>query len=541
MGDARTECGEPDTETGDNMIHTQTIRRRMRTQSMQRMWLLGAILVLATLISAGTVYIQRTPSLSSRAMFAAAESTFLASELAEVTAPPHSGLNAKSVPVLTYHRIVSDTDDINNVTKSLFKDQMIALKRGGWQTVTLQEFEEYIEGKRTLPDKSFVLTFDDGARDSFYPVDSLLKGLGFHAVNFIIVESSKIPRTSYYLNPREIERMLGTGRWSIGSHSYDGHRGFPVNAQGNTGIFFADRLWITAENRLETDEEFKRRVNSDLVRAKSELESTYDVPIRSFAFPLGNETGINGANNFAEGSLLTELEARTIYDFGYLQLNNQRFTGNVPRIGDMERPILTDDFLIYRVHVDHDWDGKRVLEILENSREKSIPFEDDFSTNKGWIPSWGSMEIGRNNLQLTSNPDTTSASVFLDGTALWDSYSFDAAVNWQSGHVLILGDVVHAGNYRACVYSPGVVRIQQTIDGITSTLKEKSVPEIAYGESVSVGMRTRGAVTECAWNFASVAEDYSRGFTGGIGLQVWNETPGAAQLTVSSIIVRPNE
>ena len=116
---------------------------------------------------------------------------------------------------------------------------MKTLKRAGWETVTLAEFESFMRGEQTLPEKSFLLTFDDGAKDSFYPVDPILAALDYEAVNFIIVESSEIPRTVYYLNPKEIARMIRSGRWAIGSHSFDGHRPYPVDASGTTGIFFS--------------------------------------------------------------------------------------------------------------------------------------------------------------------------------------------------------------------------------------------------------------------------------------------------------------
>lgn len=519
-----------------NHVHA----RLPRSQTSHRISLLFTIAILAVLISAGTVYIQRTPALSTRAMFASAQEALLSYQLAGIKPAPASGKNAVSVPVLTYHRIVSDSSDINNVNASNFKDQMLSLKKAGWETVTLQEFEEFIEGKRTLPERSFLLTFDDGAKDSFYPVDPILSALGYEAVNFIIVESSEIPHTTYYLTPREIDRMLATGRWTIGSHSNDGHHPYPVDGSGKTGIFFADRLWIPEAKRVETDAEFTTRVSDDLRTSKNALENRYKLPIRSFAFPLGNETGLNGANNFPEGSAITEAEARKIYQFGHLQLDNQRFQTNFPRthVG-VQTP--ADDFRVFRVHVDYDWDGARVLSILENTLLKPIPYEDDFSENHGWLPSWGAVEIGRNNLQLAAASDSTSASAFLDGTALWNNYSYDATVNWQSGHVLVLGDVIYAGTYRACVFSPGTVRIQETVNGTTRTIKEVQNPAIAYGDSVSVGIRSRGAVTECAWDFASIVEEYSRKWTGGIGIQVWNESSGSARLTVSSVIVRADE
>jgi len=250
-----------------------------------------------------------------------------------------SNAPAQAIPVLTYHRIVNDGNDTSNVTVALFRDQMRKLKDAGWNTVTLKEFESYMRGERSLPEKSFLLTFDDGAKESFYPVDPILQSLGYNAVIFVIVQSSNTPKSTYYLSPQELTQMLRTGRWEIGSHSYDGHHPYLTNT-GDNGIFFADKLWLTDQNRLETDQEFTDRVRADLTRAKSELNSTYGGPIDTFAFPLGNETGIAGAGNFPEGAAITTEVAKSIYKFGFLQGDYQEYTPNFPVASTSEQSMI---------------------------------------------------------------------------------------------------------------------------------------------------------------------------------------------------------
>ncbi|MBI5456342.1 polysaccharide deacetylase family protein [Candidatus Kaiserbacteria bacterium] len=444
---------------------------------------------------------------------------------------------ARTIPVLTYHRVVSDSNDLNNVTISNFRDQMRALKKAGWSTVTLSEFEEFMQGERELPQKSFLLTFDDGAKESFYPVDPILRALGFNASIFIIVRSSETPESTYYLSPEEIKQLLSSGRWSIGSHSYDGHQPNPAE-NGGEGVFFADKMWLEAAGRLETDAEFRTRVRGDLARAKSALETRYSVPIYSLAFPLGNETGIEGAANFPEGSEITEDEARGIYEFGFIQTENQTYTANFPRSSESSAH-LANDFLVRRIHVDHDWDGERLLTIMENSLPKQLPFEDDFREQKGWLLSWGTLESGRNNFVLTASNDRTSASAFLDGSALWDDYSFDVAANWQGGHAFLLADVVDSRTYDACAFSPGSVRVQRTVHGVTTTLAEKKDERIQYGENARLGIRAHGSVIECTWGFQSIVEMYDRNTTGGVGIQIWDPELGKARVQVSSVIARP--
>lgn len=510
----------------------------LATQTKQRILLIATVVFLGAIITAGSMYVQRTPSLSFRWMYSVLQRPFLAYQFAGLAeAAPRSEKPARAIPSLTYHRVVLDSNDTNNITASRFKDQMSTLKAAGWETVSLEEFESYMRGKRELPEKSFLLTFDDGTRESFYPVDPILDALDYEAVNFIIVESSEIKKTIHYLNPREVNLMLSTGRWSIGSHSFDGHRPYRVDLDGNTGIFFADRIWNNSANRLETPDEFRARVHEDLTKAKSELERIYDRPIVSFAFPLGNETGIHGTNNFPEGAATTEEIARGIYEFGFVQTNGQQFTANIPR-ANASSTAISDSFLMYRVHVDYDWDGRRVLQELENSLPKDLPLEDDFSTDKGWIVAWGDLQLGRNNFVLSAGPENTSASALLDGSQLWSDYSFDVTMDWQRGHALVLGDVVDSATYHACIFSPGEVRIQETQNGESKTLIQVKDPRVKYG-GITAGIRAHGSVIECTWEFASIAEIYSRDFSGGVGVQTWDENKGQARIQVSSVIARP--
>ena len=455
--------------------------------------------------------------------------------------------HARGIPVLTYHRIVQNPNDTENVPLATFRDQMSTLKKAGWQAVSLEDFEAYIEGKKELPARSFLMTFDDGAKESFYPADPILQAFDYHAAIYVIAASSQIPESTYYLSPQELQWILKTGRWSIGSHSNDGHRPYAVDTEGTKGVFFADRIWMKDEGRLETPDDFTARVHADLTKAKETLESTYKVPVDTFAFPLGNETGQEGANNFPQGASITEAQAHSIYRFGLLQTNNQQFTVNFPTtnmasstdISSATRNMLATNFLVRRIHVDHDWDGARLLSILENGLMKNLPFEDDFSTNTGWITAWGSLDIGRNNFTLKAADSLGGASTFLNGSELWDNYAFDATANWQEGSLFVLGDVIHSKTYDACVFSPGQVHMISVTNGQTKTLGSKTNPSIAYGSAVRAGIRVHGSVIECTWNYSSISESFERTHSGGAGLQIWSEVPGIAQLQVTSVIARP--
>ena len=92
---------------------------------------------------------------------------------------------------MVYHHIVPEKNgrwENNSAAISLhdFKEQMLYLKDNGYNTVTLQQMNDYIAGKGVLPDKPVLITFDDGYESNYVYALPILKDQGMHAVIFVI-------------------------------------------------------------------------------------------------------------------------------------------------------------------------------------------------------------------------------------------------------------------------------------------------------------------------------------------------------------------
>jgi peptidoglycan/xylan/chitin deacetylase (PgdA/CDA1 family) len=94
-------------------------------------------------------------------------------------------MNARAVPVLMYHH-VSPVPGTVTVSPENFADQMQALAREGYTTPTADEFADYLAGKIELPDKSVLITFDDGYLDNYVHAFPVLQRLGLRAVVFLV-------------------------------------------------------------------------------------------------------------------------------------------------------------------------------------------------------------------------------------------------------------------------------------------------------------------------------------------------------------------
>src|SRR5512145_2060427 len=89
------------------------------------------------------------------------------------------------VPVLVYHNIGPEDRGRLTIAVRKFEAQMRALHAEGFQTVSLGDFLEYSAGRRQLPRRSVLLTFDDGYRSFAQYARPILKDLGFTATLFV--------------------------------------------------------------------------------------------------------------------------------------------------------------------------------------------------------------------------------------------------------------------------------------------------------------------------------------------------------------------
>ncbi|MBE6055951.1 MAG: polysaccharide deacetylase family protein, partial [Clostridium sp.] len=70
--------------------------------------------------------------------------------------------NNKSIPVLMYHSIDYEKGNELRLPKEQFKEQMKYLKDNGYTTLTLKELHNFLDKNNPIPEKSIVITLDDG-------------------------------------------------------------------------------------------------------------------------------------------------------------------------------------------------------------------------------------------------------------------------------------------------------------------------------------------------------------------------------------------
>lgn len=440
---------------------------------------------------------------------------------------------ADSIPVLLYHGIIENPDGSNILLKD-FKDQMFALKKAGWQTISIEDFYAFMRGEKQVPDKSFLLTFDDGRKDSYYPVDPILKVLDYNAVTFIITKYSvgDGSGSNYYLSKNELKRMIKSGRWEIEAHTREGHDIYKISQNGERGHYYTNKLWLDNENRLETEEEFMGRIKSDFISAKSDVERELGVKVMSFAFPFG-DFGQNSVN-FPEAKPIVLDFVKSVYPMSFYQVwPGKGFSFNYPN----------EDMLIKRIDVKADWSAEALLTLLDAGKEKSLSYSDNFERYNGWIKSWGNLTFENNSMVLSATDLNNSGFVFLDGSRLWKNYSFSAKIDWLKGrNVSLLVRYKDNENYAVCNFSDGEVRIEQRLNNKNRVMVEVK-QDFNFNESkndLNLKIKVNKDKIECFLNDEIVAYAYYLSpvlSNGGIGFKTWDPQTNNSELIIKEISV----
>lgn len=454
-----------------------------------------------------------------------------------------SDSRAYAIPVLNYHGILRSWDGSeSNMSQARFEEHLFALKENGYHPVTLSDLYRFLRGEKTLSDRSVVITFDDGRRDTLYGAGPILQAINFKAAMFIVTKvSSGDSGGSYYMSEEEIQKAAESGAWEFGAHAHEGHAdSFPLDSAGGKGNFYSNKLWIAAENRLETDREYIDRTASDLIRAKQLLEQILDQPVHYFAFPFGEFGQVE--SNAPDLMPRMIAIAHSMYDL----LFYQHAPGVYFRQAYADPGTEDTSFLVRRISVRGDWTADRLLSVLEASNAKPLPYLDTLKTDRGWLSSWGTYRIlPEGGLALVAAPNAAGASAILDGTGHWQNYTITARVEspTQTGAFVWVRFKDDANN-AACNFGEAFAHVEQTVNGEHRVINGIRGSDFIPTGPFTIEARVEGRHVTCLIDGSVVAESEFLDPTltrGGIGFKKWNATIGESSLTIRQIEVNAFE
>jgi hypothetical protein len=338
----------------------------------------------------------------------------------------------------------------------------------------------------------------------------------------------------FHLTKNELKRMLKSGRWDIEAHTKEGHGFIKVDEKGKVGHFMDNKLWLENEKRLETDKEFKDRIYKDIIGVKNDIERELKISPIAFAYPFG-DFGQDSAN-FPEVKNIILDAVKSVYPMSFYQI----WASGNPKVNYPQ--LESDHIFVKRINVEPQWSAEDLLTVLENSREKEIPYYDDFKKDNGWIRDWGQVNFSDDSIIIGAHASTTGSAVFLDGTYLWQNYILKADVYPVKGQTFSLMARYKDGkNYTMCSFSDTSLKIEQVLDEERKTLSEIKDNFKFIGRNRKVGIGVYDNTVNCYLDDKIAIKGYNLDKSldrGGIGFKTWDPEVNNSELVVQNIYVK---
>ena len=269
-------------------IHKTRTKQNMPQKKSHENVLAGMIVLITLILFAGN----------------SSESTVKNSPITSPVFPPEKSIekieNIKKYekiisPILMYHYIrdyKNKKDPIGiglSIAPEVFEQQLQIIQDEGFRAITLNDLKMAWAGKKSLPEKKIILTFDDGYEDFYTAAFPLLKKYNMRATVYMI--ANKIDKPGY-LSSQQLKELDWSGLVTIASHGLN-HVNF----------------YTLPREKLE----------GEMQESKKILENLLEHKIKHFAYPVGAY----------DKRIKTEAEkagyaTATLTDYGYIHEEKNR-------------------------------------------------------------------------------------------------------------------------------------------------------------------------------------------------------------------------
>ena len=120
------------------------------------------------------------------------------------------------VPILMYHYVSEPPEDADEYRQDLsvpperFRQQMEYLASNGFKSISFKDLSLAVTGKKALPEKPVILTFDDGYEDNYRNAYPIMQAFGFTGT-FFVVTGFIDNQTPGYMTWPMVEEMAAAG------------------------------------------------------------------------------------------------------------------------------------------------------------------------------------------------------------------------------------------------------------------------------------------------------------------------------------------
>jgi peptidoglycan/xylan/chitin deacetylase (PgdA/CDA1 family) len=208
--------------------------------------------------------------------------------------------NNRSIPILMYHSIEYEKGNELRLPVEKFREQMKYLKDKNYTTLNLDELYNFLVNNKAIPEKSVVITFDDGYEDNYKNAYPILKEFGFNACIFVI--TSTIDNDKSYLTSNQLRQMDANGI-EIESHTLNHN----------------DLSKLSYKDQIDT-----------LEKSKEYIERTLNKKVKYIGYPFGkwNEDTIKATKKLGYSMAFTTIGGWAQKEEGIYTLNRVYISSN---------------------------------------------------------------------------------------------------------------------------------------------------------------------------------------------------------------------
>jgi len=200
----------------------------------------------------------------------AAADEALPPELPSAAAVQDSALadDGARVSVLGYHDLSEkETETAMRMHSSKFKKQMTAVRQLGVTVISLEDFLAWKRGAKSIPEKSILLTFDDGWKSVYTDALPILKEFGYPFTLYLY--KNYIDGGKKALTTAMITELLQNGA-SLGSHSVS--HPYPATVKAY---------------RKKGEHDFDAFLRKEMGESKRFIETKFASTVTTYAYPGG--------------------------------------------------------------------------------------------------------------------------------------------------------------------------------------------------------------------------------------------------------------
>jgi peptidoglycan/xylan/chitin deacetylase (PgdA/CDA1 family) len=173
---------------------------------------------------------------------------------------------AQSAVILLYHHVAEDTPPSTSISPADFTAHLSYLRDNGYNVIALDQMIDGLRRGEDLPEKSVVITFDDGYSSIYSTAFPLLQSFDYPFTLFLSTEPIDNMQQNY-MNWDQVREMANAGV-IIANH-------------------MVDHPYMLERRENENDAQRLQRLRSDLLSAEQRIQEETGQSHRYLAYPYG--------------------------------------------------------------------------------------------------------------------------------------------------------------------------------------------------------------------------------------------------------------